>query len=86
MAEKSDYSPVVEERGAAESRRRWRFGKAMVLGAHTFWLYAVVLAGIILLVIYLTGGFGEGGDERNGAQAVAATSTDGTSPHSSSRR
>jgi hypothetical protein len=27
-------------------------------GAHFFWICAAILAGIILLVIYLTGGFG----------------------------
>ena len=85
MEEKRDYSPVVDERGDAETRRQRRFARALFLGAHTFWIYALLLAGLILLVIYLAGGFGEGGGDR-GAQAVAATSTEGTSPQSSSRR
>jgi hypothetical protein len=62
VAEKTDYSPVVEEAGDAEKRRERRKWEAVLGGAHAFWIYAVVLAGIILLVIYLTGGFGTGAD------------------------
>jgi hypothetical protein len=64
VPEKTDYSPVREPMPEAESRRQRRLGRAFFLGAHAFWVYAVLLAGIILLVIYLTGGFGEGGAER----------------------
>jgi cell division septal protein FtsQ len=60
MAEKTDYSPVVEEGGEAEKRRERRKWRALLAGAHVFWIYAAILAGIILLVIYLTGGFGVG--------------------------
>jgi hypothetical protein len=35
---------------------------ALLAGAHVFWIYAAILAGIILVVIYLTGGFGAGAD------------------------
>jgi hypothetical protein len=62
MEEKTDYSPVVEEPGEAEKRRERRKWSALLGGAHAFWLYAVLLAGIILLFIYLTGGFGSGAD------------------------
>jgi hypothetical protein len=62
VTEKSDYSPVVEEAGEAEKSRERRKWGAVLGGAHVFWIYALVLAGIILLVIWLTGGFGAGGD------------------------
>ena len=55
MPEKTDYSAVVEERGEAERRRGRRFAGALFLGAHTFWIYALVIAGIVLLVVYLAG-------------------------------
>jgi hypothetical protein len=60
MAEKTDYSPVVEEAGDAEKRRERRKWWAVFGGAHVFWIYALILAGIIVLVIWLTGGFGAG--------------------------
>ena len=62
MEEKTDYSPVVQEAGEAEKRRDRRKWSALLGGAHAFWLYALLLAGIILLFIYLTGGFGSGAD------------------------
>ena len=62
VAEKSDYSPVVEETGDAEKRRERRKWETFLGGAHAFWIYALLVAGIILLVIYLTGGFGTGSD------------------------
>ena len=62
MAEKTDYSPVIEETGDAEKRRERRRWSALLGAAHAFWIYAVILAGVILLVIYLTGGFGTGAD------------------------
>ena len=62
MAEKTDYSPVVEEPGEAEKRRERRKWWAVFGGAHVFWVYALALAGIILLVVWLTGGFGTGAD------------------------
>ena len=42
---------------------------ALHAGAHVFWVYAAILAGIILLVIYLTGGFGAGSDLPNSLDA-----------------
>jgi len=60
MTEKTDYSPVVEEAGEAEKARERRKWGAVLGGAHLFWIYALVLAGIIVLVIWLTGGFGAG--------------------------
>jgi hypothetical protein len=62
MAEKTDYSPVIEESGDAEERRERRKWSTLLGGAHAFWIYALLLAGIILLFIYLTGGFGAGAD------------------------
>jgi hypothetical protein len=62
MEDKTDYSPVVDEAGEAEKRRERRKWSALLGGAHAFWLYALLLAGIILLFIYLTGGFGSGAD------------------------
>jgi len=62
MEDKTDYSPVVDEAGEAEKRRERRKWSALLGGAHVFWLYALLLAGIILLFIYLTGGFGSGAD------------------------
>jgi len=51
--DKSDYSPVVEETGDAEKRRERRKWEAFLWGAHAFWIYALVLAGIVLLVLWL---------------------------------
>jgi hypothetical protein len=62
VADKTDYSPVVEEAGEAEKRRARRKLWAVLGGAHLFWVYAIVLAAVIILVIYLTGGFGAGAD------------------------
>jgi hypothetical protein len=53
VTEKTDYSPVVDEHGDAEKRREGRKWRALLIGAHAFWIYALVLAGIILLVIWL---------------------------------
>ena len=53
MSEKTDYSPVVEESGDAEKRREQRKWEAFLWGAHAFWIYALVLAGIVLLVLWL---------------------------------
>ena len=54
MAEKTDYSPVIEESGNAGERRERRKWRALAGGAHAFWIYVLLLAGIILLFIYLT--------------------------------
>jgi hypothetical protein len=51
--DKTDYSPVVEPAPPAEQRHERRQARAFILGAHTFWLYALVLAGIVALVIWL---------------------------------
>ena len=53
MTDKTDYSPVVEETGDAEKSREGRKWKAFLWGAHVFWIYALVLAGIVLLVLWL---------------------------------
>jgi hypothetical protein len=56
VADKKDYSPVVTEptgkAHAYRARRKWR---AFLWGAHAFWIYALVLAGLVLLGIYLFG-------------------------------
>ena len=62
MDEKTDYSPLEEKTPEAEKRRERRVWAPFVLGAWSFLVYAAVLAGIIVLVIYLTGGFGEGAE------------------------
>ncbi len=64
MPEKTDYSPVTERPPEPEAERERRTWTAFLGAAHAFWIYAVVVAAIILLVVYLTGGFGEGGGER----------------------
>jgi hypothetical protein len=72
MAEKTDYSPVVEEDGEAQKRRARRKWGALLAGAHVFWFYAAILAGIILLVIYLAGGFGAGSGIANSPGAIGS--------------
>jgi hypothetical protein len=62
--DKTDYSPVREPMPEAEQRHERRLARAFVFGAHAFWIYAVLLAAVIVLVIYLLGGFGEGGGDR----------------------
>ncbi len=62
--DKTDYSPVREPMPEAEQRHERRLTRAFVFGAYTFWIYAMLLAGVIILVIYLLGGFGEGGGDR----------------------
>jgi hypothetical protein len=62
MDDKTDYSPVDETVPKAQKRRERRVWAPFALGAWSFLIYAAVLAGIILLVIYLTGGFGEGAE------------------------
>jgi hypothetical protein len=64
VPEKTDYSPVTEHAPEAEAKRERRVWSTVFWSIHALWIYALVVAGIILLVIYLTGGFGEGGAER----------------------
>ena len=61
MAEKTDYSPVRDPAPGPEQKRERRFARTFLLGAHSFWLYALLLAAVIVLVIYLVGGFEGGG-------------------------
>ena len=53
MGEQTDYSPVVEEAGPAEKRRERRKWAALLGGAQLFWLYALVLAGIVLILYFV---------------------------------
>jgi hypothetical protein len=53
VAQKTDYSPVDEPAGEAEKRRERRKFWAVFGGAHIFWLYAIALAGVVALVIWL---------------------------------
>jgi cell division septal protein FtsQ len=53
MPDKTDYSPVVEPAGEAEKRRERRKWAALLGGAHLFWLYALVLAGIVLVLYFV---------------------------------
>ncbi len=64
MPEKTDYSPVREPMPEPEKQRERRLTRAFVLGAHAFWIYALLLAALIVLLIWLLGGFGEGGLDR----------------------
>jgi hypothetical protein len=52
VAEKTAYSPVVEEAGEAEKRRERRKWWALLGGAHLFWIYALALAGIVVVLYY----------------------------------
>jgi hypothetical protein len=53
VEEKTDYSAVVEEAGEAEKRREQRKWSAFLAGAHLFWIYALVLAGIVLILYFV---------------------------------
>ena len=53
MNEKTDYSPVVDPTGEAEKRRESRKWKAFLWGAHAFWIYALLLGGIVILLFWL---------------------------------
>jgi hypothetical protein len=67
MPVKTDYSAVVEEPTETEERRERRRLVPVAAFSWGFLAFAVAVALVILLVIYLTGGFGEGGGERSGA-------------------
>jgi hypothetical protein len=56
VTEKSDYSPLVEERGDAEKRHERAKWSAFLTGVHAFWIYALVVAAIVILVMWLLGG------------------------------
>jgi predicted nucleic acid-binding Zn ribbon protein len=49
------HSPVVEEAGDAEKRRQRRKWATLLGGAHLFWIYALILAGIVVLLYYVLG-------------------------------
>ena len=53
VEQKTDYSPVVEETGEAEKRRERRKWGAFLAGAHLFWIYALVLAGVVLILYFV---------------------------------
>jgi hypothetical protein len=53
LEETTDYSSVVEEAGEAEKRRERRKWGALLGGAHLFWLYALLLAGIVLILYFV---------------------------------
>jgi hypothetical protein len=63
VPEKTDYSPVREPPGEAEERRERRRLFPALAFSWGFLAFAILLAAAILLVIYLTGGFGEGGGD-----------------------
>ena len=50
---KTDYSPVREPAPPAEQRHERRQARTFLLGAWTFWLYALAIAGVVALVIWL---------------------------------
>ena len=53
VAEKTDYSPLIEEAGDAEKRRQRRKMGDLLGGAHLFWINALILAGIVVLLYYV---------------------------------
>lgn len=61
MAQKTDYSPYNEAAGEAERRRRMRLLPALLF-PWSFLVFALAVAGIVILVIWLLGGFGEGAE------------------------
>jgi hypothetical protein len=63
VTEKPDYSPLVEPPPEAEARREGRFARLFVFGAWSFLVYALLVAGIVVLLIWLLGGFDEGGED-----------------------
>jgi hypothetical protein len=64
MPEKTDYSPVTERAPEAEAKRERRVWSTVFWSVHALWIYALVLAGVIVLLINLAGGIGEGGAAR----------------------
>lgn len=60
--ERRDYSPVREERPEERPRRR-RIGLAPAGFVASFWIWAIVVALVVIAVVYFVfGGFGEGGE------------------------
>jgi hypothetical protein len=53
MSHKTDYSPVREPAPPAEQRHERRQARTFLLGAWSFWLYALAIAGVVALVIWL---------------------------------
>lgn len=53
VTEKPDYSPLVEKPQPAEAERERRLARPFVLGAYSFLIYALILAAIVGLVIWL---------------------------------
>ncbi len=51
--EKTDYSPLREPAPPAEQRHERRQARAFLAGVWSFWFYALVIAGIVALVIWL---------------------------------
>ena len=51
--DKTDYSPVVEPAPPAEQQHERRQARAFLAGVWSFWLYALVIAGVVALVIWL---------------------------------
>jgi hypothetical protein len=51
--DKTDYSPVVEPAPPAEQRHERRQARAFLAGVWSFWIYALVIAGIVAVVIWL---------------------------------
>jgi hypothetical protein len=65
VVEKTDYSPVVGEQSEVEEQRQRRRLLPVFAFTWGFLAFAPAVAGVILLVIYLSGGFGED-QERSG--------------------
>ncbi len=62
MTERTDYSPVEEGTTPAEARRRRRLALAPFGFIGSLLVYAALIALVALLIIWLGGWFGEGGE------------------------
>jgi hypothetical protein len=52
VAEKTDYSPSSRGRRRRKHRQRRKWA-TLLGGAHLFWIYALILAGIVVLLYYV---------------------------------
>jgi len=53
MADRTDTAPSSREAGDAEKRRQRRKWATLLGGAHLFWIYALIFAGIVLLLYFV---------------------------------
>jgi hypothetical protein len=53
VSDKTDYSPVREPAPTAEQQHERRQARTFLTGVWSFWVYALVLAGVVALVMWL---------------------------------